>query len=92
MSERYRFLNAPVPQTVIGPAVSAVLGCSEIFVSATADCFVCISAAGLGVDGGAVGATNGHFMAGGTSLPFSGLNATHKIGVNTGTIYISALG
>ena len=89
---RYKFLNSVTPQTVVGPGVSTALGCSEIFVTVTADCFVCINPTGVGTNGAAVGATNGHFMAAGSSLPFSLVSGLDKLGVNTGTVYISALG
>lgn len=92
MSDRYRFLNSIAPQTVTTGNVSAAIGCSEIYVTVTDDCFICVSANGTGVDGNAVSSANGHFVSGGKSLAMSCLNPAHKLGVSGATAYISAIG
>lgn len=93
MSERLKTLNAPVPQTITSAAVSAAIGCSDVMLhQITAAGFYCVSAVGTGVDGNAVGATNGHYIGAGEVVVLRGLNHNHKIGVSAGTMYISAIG
>lgn len=86
-----KLINSPAPQTVNGPAVSARLGHTAVYVQASTDCFVCVSSDGTGVDGQAVSATNAHFLPGGTGILLENIDPAHKIGVNTGTLYISAV-
>jgi hypothetical protein len=88
----YQLLNTVPPQTVVGPGVSASpLGCSNVLVQATTACFICVSANGLGTDGGAVGPTNGHYLPAGGTIALNNLDPSLKIGVNTGTIYVSCI-
>ena len=90
MADR-RFINGITPQTVIGPAVSAAIGCSDIRVVNATACFICVSANGLGTDGGVVGIANAHYLPAGVPLVLSQLDSTHKVGVSAGTLYISAM-
>jgi hypothetical protein len=91
MANEYHFKNSPAPITLTGPAVSGALNSAAIYVQATVDCFICVSPDGTGVNGAAVSATNGHFISGGSGVPLIGINPMHKIGVNTGTLYVSSI-
>ncbi len=92
MAIRYKFLNSPSPQTVSAGAVSAVLGCSDVVVTNGTACFICVSPDGTGVNGSIVAAGNAHYIPANVPVVLSDLNAAFKIGVNAGTLYISAVG